>query len=440
MVELIGFITIGLVVFLLITGKANPVVILAGIPVLAAFFLGYSFSDINAFFTSGLSKVVNVAVMFIFAILFFGVMNHIGLFDPVINFVIKITQGQVILIAIGTVLVGSLAHLDGSGSTTFLVTIPAFLPIYKKMKMSPNLLVMLVAGSICIVNLLPWGGPLARSASVLSVNVAELWRPLIPFQMLGLGFLIGFAGLMGWREQKRIQLGISVGALDSVNMLDKVTMQLERFAGVPKTTKNKYIYAINWLVFIGILTALLGDLLQPAFAFFLGLVIVLPLNYSTANEQAEVIKESAPNAILMASIIIAAGVFLGVLNGTGMLKAMASGIVTILPDVIQPYVYLIVGFFGLPFDLITSTDAYYFALLPIILEIVTPFGVEPSSVVYSMAIGNNFGAMISPLAPAAWLGVGLAGVSMGSHIRYSFIPMWIFSVVLLGLAFSLGLI
>lgn len=193
-------------------------------------------------------------------------------------------------------------------------------------------------------------------------------------------------------------------------------------------------------MFIGILTALLGDLLQPAFAFLLGLVIVLPLNYSTANEQAEVIKESAPNAILMASIIIAAGVFLGVLNGTGMLKAMASGIVTILPDVIQPYVYLIVGFFGLPFDLITSTDAYYFALLPIILEIVTPFGVEPSSVVYSMAIGNNFGAMISPLAPAAWLGVGLAGVSMGSHIRYSFIPMWIFSVVLLGLAFSLGLI
>ena len=185
---------------------------------------------------------------------------------------------------------------------------------------------------------------------------------------------------------------------------------------------------------------LLGDFLQPLLAFLIGVVIALPLNYRTSKEQADIIKESAPNAILMASIIIAAGMFLGVLNGTGMLKAMTVSIVSIMPAAILPYLYLIVGFVGLPLDLVTSTDAYYFALLPIVLEISVPFGVEPQAVVYSLAIGNNFGAMISPLAPSTWLGIGLAGVSIGSHIRYSFVPMWIFSLILLVLAYILGLI
>lgn len=439
MVELIGFLTVGMVVLLLILGKTNPIVALVGVPIIGALLLGYSLQDINGFFSSGLGKVISVAVMFIFAILFFGVMNHIGLFDPVINGVIKITQGHVVLIAIGTVIVGSLAHLDGSGATTFLVSIPAFLPIYRKMKMSPNLLVMLVAGSIGIVNLLPWGGPLARSASVLSMDVAALWRPLIPLQLIGLLFLVVFAAIMGLREKKRILAGKNDHLIDE-NLIDKVTQKIESFAGAPRGKTNRMIYAINWILFIGILVILLGDFLQPSLAFLVGLVIALPLNYKTTKEQADIIKESAPNAILMASIIISAGMFLGILNGTGMLKEMTVSIVSFMPNVILPYLYLIVGFFGLPLDLVTSTDAYYFALLPIILEISAPFGVDPSAVVYSLAIGNNFGAMISPLAPSTWLGVGLAGVSIGSHIRYSFIPMWIFSLVLLALAFVLGLI
>lgn len=439
MVELVGFLTVGMVVLLLILGKTNPIVALVGVPIIGALLLGYNLNEINGFFSSGLGKVISVAVMFIFAILFFGVMNHIGLFDPVINGVIKITQGHVVLIAIGTVIVGSLAHLDGSGATTFLVSIPAFLPIYRKMKMSPNLLVMLVAGSIGIVNLLPWGGPLARSASVLSMDVAALWRPLIPLQLIGLLFLVVFAAIMGLREQKRILAGKNDHLTDE-NLIDKVTQKIENFAGAPRGKTNRIIYAINWVLFVGILVILLGDFLQPSLAFLVGLVIALPLNYKTTKEQADIIKESAPNAILMASIIISAGMFLGILNGTGMLKEMTVSIVSFMPNVILPYLYLIVGFFGLPLDLVTSTDAYYFALLPIILEISAPFGVDPSAVVYSLAIGNNFGAMISPLAPSTWLGVGLAGVSIGSHIRYSFIPMWIFSLVLLALAFVLGLI
>lgn len=270
------------------------------------------------------------------------------------------------------------------------------------------------------------------------MDITELWRPLVYFQLIGILLLVGFAGIMGVREKRRINIEGNKGSKDS--LIEDLTGSIELLGGRPRARDNKVIYLLNWLIFIGILITLLGGFMQASLAFLIGLVIVLPLNYKRVEDQSNIIKEGAPNAILMASIIISAGMFLGVLNGTGMLQAMAGGIVELLPDFVLSKLYIIVGILGLPFDLITSTDAYYFALLPIVLEISAPYGVDSTAVVYSMAIGNNFGAMISPLSPSTWLGIGLAGVSIGSHIRYSFFPMWIFSLVLLLLGYFLGLV
>lgn len=439
MLSLAGILVIGVVVALLITGKTSPVVGMITVPIIGALFLGYNLGELNNFFQEGLDTVISVAVMFIFAILFFGVMNDAGLFDPLVNGIIKLTRGNIIMIAVGTVVVGALAHLDGSGATTFLVTIPAFLAVYRRMGMSPNLLVMLVACSIGIVNFFPWGGPIARSATVMDMGTVELWKPLVPFQILGFILLLAFAAFLGWREKLRIKRnGYNDLQIDFAQEAASIAEDN------PTVVKNKYpkklIFIINWFIFLGVLVLMLGDLIDPAFAFMIGLVLALLFNYRKTSQQAEKIKEHAPNALMMASIILAAGMFLGIIEGTGMLNAIAQSVVAILPDMVIPGVHLIVGFFGLPLDIVTSTDAYYFALLPIVDQIVSPFEVEHSTVVYALAIGNNFGAMISPLAPATWLGVGLAGVSIGSHIRFSFLRMWGFSIVLLLVAVLLGII
>lgn len=431
---------IGIVVTLLLTGKTSPLVAMVAIPIIGALILGYNVEELNGFFQEGLDTVISVAVMFIFAILFFGVMNDAGLFDPLVRGVIRITRGNIILIAIGTVVVGSLAHLDGSGATTFLVTIPAFLAIYNRMGMSPNLLVMLVACSIGIVNFFPWGGPIARSAVVTGIETIELWKPLIPFQIIGLVLLLIFAGFLGWREKKRIFKNDHNSTAIKFSQEAAAIEEDTSFEEKEDSTYHKQIFFINWVIFLGVLFLMMGDFLNPAFAFMIGLVLALPLNFRKTSEQVNQIKAHAPNAMVMAAIILAAGMFLGILEGTGMLDSIAQSVVMVLPDMVIPVLHLIVGFFGLPLDLVTSTDAYYFALLPLVDQIVSPYGVESSTVVYSLAIGNNFGAMISPLAPSTWLGVGLAGVSIGSHIRYSFLWMWGFSIVLLLVGVMLGIV
>ena len=204
MLSIIGLFTILIVVVLLISGKVSPIVGLVLVPIVGAFIAGFNFEQIGEFFTSGTQSVFSVAVMFIFAILFFGIMQDVGVFDPLINKMISLTRGNVIAVAVGTVIIAAIAHLDGSGASTFLITIPALLPLYKKLKMSPYLLLMLVGTSASIMNMVPWAGPLGRTAAVLDMDVTELWRPLIKIQIIGLVLLVILAVLLGLREQRRI--------------------------------------------------------------------------------------------------------------------------------------------------------------------------------------------------------------------------------------------
>ena len=136
----------------------------------------------------------------------------------------------------------------------------------------------------------------------------------------------------------------------------------------------------------------------------------------------------------------AIGSFLGILEGTLMLDSIASDLVTILPAFVIPYLHLIIGFFGVPFDLLLSTDAYYFALFPIVEQVVTGAGVSSLTAAYAMIIGNIIGTFVSPFSPALWLALGLAGLEMGRHIRYSLPIMWGFSIVLLAVSVLVGVV
>lgn len=106
------------------------------VPVIGAFITGFGLEDLSTFFEEGLGSVMKVVVMFIFAIIFFGILQDVGLFTPIIRTLIKTTRGNVVAVAVGTGLIGVVAHLDGSGSTTFLLTIPALLPLYQALHMS----------------------------------------------------------------------------------------------------------------------------------------------------------------------------------------------------------------------------------------------------------------------------------------------------------------
>lgn len=380
------------------------------------------------YFRYGFNKVSHIAIMFIFAILFFGVLNDVGLFNPMMGLIIKLSRGNVIAICMGTCLIATIAHLDGSGASTFLVVIPPLLPIYRQLNMNPYLLLLLVASSAGMANMLPWGGPLLRIASVMGADAATLYFPLIKVQLIGLACVLGMAFWLGLREQVRLKNPTTIAHHQSL------------YTDVPSPANpshSQHFFANLCVAVCALVFVILGTF-PPEFCFIVALCVVLLINYKTPKERVAKIKAYAPEAISMAVILLAAGIYIGVLSGSGMLAEVANQIATLLPDVSLKHLHLIAAILGVPLKLLLDTNGYYFTLLPVVSQIVSQHGVDAQSCGYAMLIGSIAGTFVSPFAPALWLGIGLARLSMGRHIAYSLFYLWGLSLVVLALSYAFG--
>lgn len=446
---LIGLAIIVATVGLLMWNKVSPLVAMVVVPVIGALVAGFGIVEIGGFFESGAQQVMNVVIMFIFAITFFGLLSDAGLFDPLIRFLIRVTRGNVVLVTVATGLIGAVANLDGSAATTWLITVPALLGLYQALHMSRYLMLLMIALGIGILNMLPWGGPLGRAASVTGIDLMDMYMPLIPLQGVALVLLIGLGVLLGLREKGRIRKRVAAGEIEDTidvdvqQIADEFTerqLRTREEDAVELRSRGPWLYWSNVVLAVAVLTIMLAGLAAPPFAFLLGVAVALPLNFAGASSQMHRVRAHAPNALMMGAIILGAAVFLGVLNETGMLESIALSVITVLPEGAGPYVHLWIGYFGVPMDLLTSTDAYYFSLLPVVDATASQFGVDSMTTSHAMLIGNNIGTMVSPFAPALWLGLGLAGANLGQHLRYSFFIVWGFSILIMTAAFPLGIL
>ncbi|WP_017616575.1 CitMHS family transporter [Nocardiopsis salina] len=461
MLSIIGFAVIASVATLLILGRVSPIVGLTLIPLLGAFAAGFSPAEITEFFESGLGSVMDVAVMLIFAILFFGVLNDVHMFNPLVNAMLRLSRGNVVGVSVGTVLLGAVCHLDGSGATTFLICIPALLPLYKRLEMSPYLLMLLLCTSVGIMNMLPWGGPVGRAAAVIGLSPIELWHGLIPVQAIGLVLLVGMAALLGVRERRRIAArrkaphmsGVGGRGSDDADRAPSPSGSGDAAddpadpastdssdSSAPDLAERPHRPLVNYLLIAATVGVLVADILPAGLVFMIALSLALLINCPSVSEQMERVRKHAPNALGTGGIILAAGAFLGILEESGMLEALAGNMVSFLPEVLVEQLHLVIGFLGMPLELVLSTDAYYFALLPLVDNIAVQQGVESTTVAYTLIIGNIIGTYISPFNASVWLAVGMAGVDLGKHIRYSFMWMWGFTLALLAASAAIGVI
>ncbi|WP_299256474.1 citrate:proton symporter [uncultured Kushneria sp.] len=454
MLTLIGLAIIITIVTLLLFEKVIPVIALSAIPFVGALLAGFGISEISEFFQQGVTKVAGVAFMFMFAILFFSVMKERGLFDPLITGMVKLTRGNVVAVAVMTALVAACVHLDGAGAATFLIVLPALIPLYRRLGMNPYLMLTLMATSMGLLNMVPWGGPIGRAAAVTNISPDELWHGLIPVQLIGVGLAVTGAALLGLREKRQIQAAGGVEAAiarhyppgSSTDIASNGTAAANETShdsdheqepdtrhGMPR------FYWINAALTLVTVVSLALGLMAPAYIFMLSLSVALLLNYPSLSAQSRVITRYAPQAFNMGAIIAAAGAFLGILNGTGMLESIALDVTHVLPGQAVGVLHILVGIMGVPLELLTSTDAYYFALLPVIQQITASAGVDPISVAHAMSIGSIVGTFISPFSPALWLALGLAGLEMGRYIRYAFLYLWGFSLIMMVVGYLFGL-
>jgi CitMHS family citrate-Mg2+:H+ or citrate-Ca2+:H+ symporter len=136
MLTALGILTVVTLLALILFKLTSVLVALTLVPIAAALLGGFGM-QIGAFAMEGILGVTPIAALLAFAVVYFGVMNDAGLFEPLIRQLLRVVHRDPVRIAVGTAAVAAVAHLDGAGASTFMLTVPAMLPLYRGAGMSP---------------------------------------------------------------------------------------------------------------------------------------------------------------------------------------------------------------------------------------------------------------------------------------------------------------
>ncbi|QOL50065.1 CitMHS family transporter [Massilia litorea] len=494
MLTALAYAMIVVFMFLIMTKRLPALVALIVVPIAFGLIGGFG-AGLGPMMLTGIKNLAPTGVMLMFAILYFGVMIDAGLFDPVIRRILALVKGDPMKIVVGTAALAMFVSLDGDGATTYMITVSAMLPLYKRLGMSRLVLacVIMLAGGV--FNILPWGGPTARAASALGVDVSEIFVPMILPMIVTIGWVLFVAYVLGKRERNRIgtlQMEAQANAPQAANdsLLKPVLAEMavagqkdgttgqwltpagaaaaaggagfaeQRGAAAPShpagaaasahstaaefaasnaaTARPKLIW-VNAALTAVLMGLLIKGALPLPVLFMIFFAIALMINYPKLQDQKERIAEHAANVVPVVSLIFAAGIFVGILQGTKMVDAIATSVIAAVPAWMGPYMAIVTGVLSIPFTFFISNDAFYFGVVPILAKAAAVYGISAAEIGRASIIGQPV-HLLSPLVASTYLLVGMSEVEFGDHQRYTLIWSISASLVMLAAALVFGVI
>lgn len=423
--------------YLIMSRRMTALAALTLIPILfalIAYGLGFSvdslghieIKELGEMMLEGVKKLAPTGVMLLFAILYFAIMIDTGLFDPSVKFILRLVKGDPLKVVIGTITLTLIVSLDGDGSTTYMICVAAMLPLYKRLGMSPLIMACLMMLASGIMNLTPWGGPTARAASALHVEASDIFVPMVLPMLIAILWLYFVGFMYGRMERKRlgiIELDVSHG--------DDIQISTNPEAN------RAHLRWFNGLLTVVLMICLVKGVLPLPILFMIALCIALVVNYKDIDMQKSLVAHHAGSALNVVGIIFAAGIFTGILTGTGMVDAMSKELVAIIPQSMGPFLAPITAVISMPLTFFMSNDAFYYGVLPILSEAASHYGITPVEMARASIVGQPV-HLLSPLVPSTYLLCGLAGIEFGQHQKFTIKWAILTCLVMLVAAMLLG--
>lgn len=419
MLAIFGFAMILSFMLLIMTKKMSAISALLLVPIVFGALAGFA-PRLGPMIAEGMLQVAPIGFTLMFAVLFFSLMLNVGLFDPLVRVIVRRVHSDPLRIALGTALLSMVVGFDGDGTSTALIVIGAFLPIYRRVGMNQSVLLTLLALCVSVMNLTPWGGPLARAASALKLDPAEVFLPLVPVMLIACAGILALAWLFGTRERRR--LGFTPAQLHAI-------VPPGAPAGAAKAQPARWRRVANTVLTLVVLAFVLSRAAPLPVTFMVGSVLTLLINYRGLDEQHKHLSEQAGNAFFTLFLIMSAGAFTGILNGTGMVDAMGNALVHVVPPALGPHMAWVTVLIAMPLTFFMSNDAFYFGVLPVIASAASLHGVPAVDVARASLLALPVHAL-SPLMASFYLVVSLLKLEIAPVLRFA-LPWAVLCVVLL---------
>lgn len=434
MLALIGVLGIGLFIYLLARGRHSMIVAfiipIILIPVACGIYAGnLSLSDISTYITGGIQNTATLGIMAAFAVLYFTMMNDLGVFDVIVNFITRHIGKHIYPVLAATFFVAIASHLDGQAPSTILVTIPAMYPFFKKLKIRPQILAYVLSLAVGIWNFLPWGSVNLTNSVVMGLDVLDIWNLLCPSMLIMSGFVLISLFFTARREEKRIAAGLN----DNIEYKSLFAEEHDELS--PEVKK---LLPFNTILTVALITFLFFNLVNTVVVFMTGYTIAVVVNYRTQKAQMAHFGANASTALMICLAMILGGVFGNVLSNCGVLTAMIKAIVSIFPENWSPWLLPIFGMLSFPLGWLLALTAYHFGVVPVIHGVAANYGYTALQSVAALAPGYSMTFMACPMMPSTYLMLGVMNMDLKDHLRYSLPRLFGFSLLFLAVNIVLG--
>ena len=421
---------------LIMTKKMSAIAALIAVPILFGLLAGAG-AGLGDMMIQGILQVTPTALMLAFAVLYFAILMDAGLFDPLVRKVLATVGDDPVRISVGTAVLSMAVSLDGDGTTTALIVITAFLPVYKRVGMNPLILGTLLALSNSLMNFVPWGGPSARAATAVHADLNHVFVPLLPAMIAGLLAVLFMSWRFGHAERRRLAALATAGA--AANDGSPLTASPALLPGSDADARRPHLFWFNLLLTIGLLFGMILSLAPLPVLMMGSFAIALTVNYPRLSEQKKRLQAHSENVVNVVVLIFAAGAFTGILNGAGMADAMASAALAVIPPSIGPMLAPITALASMPLTFVMSNDAYYFGVVPVIAQTAASYGITPEAIARASLMGQPVHTL-SPLLAPVYLVCGLLGVDVADAQKFSLKWAVVVSLVVLVVAILTGAI
>lgn len=434
MMTIMAFVMLAIIIACVFYKKLPMQFVLAIVPIICALILGFSINDVSEMALNSINNTMkSVGYMLLFGLMYFTLLSETGMFEIIVKNIMKLTKGKinVYIVMVLTTLISAIGMLTASPVSTYLIVFPVLLSLYNKTNFDKKAAMIIAQTTIAAMSFLPWSMGIATSAVFAEVDPLELSKQVVPITLCFIPVIVAQWVFFAMRHKKQMNLlPIQEGSKKEVVEKEEVNKN-------PNLRPN--LFWINFIVFILAVFSLAYFRIPAYLVFIVASFITTMINYPNPRDHRPLWEKSGKTYYNTLIMLIGISVFVGIFNGTGMIKEISNVIVSIFPQFLSRYMHIIllalcvIIIRFIPYQL-------YNSFYPLLISVGASFGLTGVVIIAPFVTNLAFATGSSPMTPTTHVGVSLLGIDIEEFCNLSVKVQTVSNIAVIVIGLLLGAI